>query len=116
MTVEDDVAGPDVGDHAAPRGKLHGVAPYVRHLWSVLYRATRRHAVRIDGLLTRADRVEAYVAELRGARGEELREYVRLSSRVVDLEEANGLLVRDVQELTGRVVMLERLVHDGNLP
>lgn len=104
------------GDTEVPRGKLHGVTPYVRHLWSVLYRATRRHAVRIDGLLTRADRVEAYVAELRGAHGEGLREYVRLSSRVVDLEEANALLVRDVQELTGRLVMLERFVHHGELP
>lgn len=103
-------------DRAAPRGKLHGVAPYVRRLWHVLYLATRRHAVRIDQLLARVDRVDTHVAELRGTRGEELREYVRLSRRVVELEEANALLIRDAQELTGRVVMLERYVHHGELP
>lgn len=104
------------GDTEVPRGKLHGVTPYVRHLWSVLYRATRRHAIRIDGLLTRADRVEAYLNELRGVQGERLRRYVQLADRVVELEEANALLVRDVQELTGRLVMLERFVHHGELP
>lgn len=99
-----------------PRGKLYGVAPYVRHLWSVLYRATRRHAVHIDELRGRADRVDTFVAELRGTDGERLRQQVRLSRRVVELEEANAQLVGDVQELTGRLVMLERHVHHGELP
>lgn len=33
-----------------PRGHLAGVPESVRRLWSLLYRATRRQAVRIDAL------------------------------------------------------------------
>lgn len=33
-----------------PRARLDRVPPSVRHLWSLLYRATRRHAARVDRL------------------------------------------------------------------
>lgn len=33
-----------------PRARLDRVSPAVRHLWSLLYRATRRHAARVDQL------------------------------------------------------------------
>lgn len=40
-----------------PRGRLDGVPTAVRRLWSLLYRAVRRDAVRVDEL-TRTVRVQ----------------------------------------------------------
>lgn len=47
-----------------PRTKLEGVPPVLRHLWSLLYREARRHAVRHDQLLRRLDALCDRVDEL----------------------------------------------------
>lgn len=41
------------GRGGPPRAKLPDVPRSVRHLWSLLYRATRRHAERVDALSRR---------------------------------------------------------------
>lgn len=38
-----------------PRGRLTGVPPAIRRLWSLLYRATRRHAARLDVVVHEVD-------------------------------------------------------------
>lgn len=49
-----------------PRGRLDGVPPVLRRMWSLLYREARRHAVRHDDVLRRLDVLEARVRRLEG--------------------------------------------------
>jgi hypothetical protein len=47
-----------------PRGKLPGASDAVRHLWSVLYRATRRQAIHVDRHERRLAALEGRVRSL----------------------------------------------------
>lgn len=68
----------------SPAGKLADASPALRRLWSLLYRATRRQAVRVDELLR----------------------------RVAVLDEGHGLAVDDVQELRDDVLALTTQVDE----
>lgn len=65
-----------------PRRKLAGVPDAVRHLWSLLYRAERRHAERLDAL----DRRYRALVE-------------RLDEQRRELDEQRGVLVENTRTL-----------------
>lgn len=91
-----------------PRGRLEHVPPAVRHLWSLLYRATRRHADRVD-------RLTGSVAAL--ARGlDQLRNFTR-SSTVAHRRDLDQLHRRahDIEDrLTDLAVMLGDALRDAD--
>lgn len=78
-----------------PRAKLAGTPPAVRRLWSLLYRAVRRHAVRVDALDERVAALDAVYLTL--------------------LEDQHGL-DRRVVLLENRIYILEQEVTNGGPP
>lgn len=78
-----------------PSRKLAGVPLAVRRLWSLLYRAERRHAVALDELRGRVDELERWIDETRRVRVEHVRRTVALEDRVLRVEEVLTVTGRD---------------------
>lgn len=86
-----------------PSGRFEHVPPSVRHLWSLLYRAVRRHAVGVDRLTVAVDALARNMDHLRDefthrARG--------LDEQLADLASMLGDALRVSDEREGRVLAL----------
>ena len=93
----------------SPRGRLDRVPASVRHLWSLLYRATRRQAVRIDRLTAAVDAL----ARASAHRSSNFDEMLGDALRACDEREGRVLSLRlRVDELERRESGLRLLVSE----
>lgn len=108
-----------------PSGRFDRVPPSVRHLWSLLYRAVRRHAVEVDRLTValahgldesrhRARGLDAQLADLAELLGDALRRADQQEGRCLALRLRVDELERRLYDPSRRVDALEAREEDAD--